>query len=395
MAIKRYFYLIPRNNWDYDLASMFRAMGAIRVRGESAPNIERHLGLPPVLTTSGRASLYALLKALDLPAGAAVGVPLFCCPVVFEAIRQAGCIPRFLDSSPDDFNLAPNDLLKKRDGLAAVIAVHMFGNPCDIDPIIAVANGLPVLEDCAQSLFSRYKNKPTGLLADAAFFSFRCGKYLSSGEGSAIICRDPRLRTRVSEIVDTWAPWTKRAMVAHCASTYIKATLYHRPWYGLLGYPIGMRLDSKLNLTAKEGFVTRRIAPSDLSVAERRITEFPVQIDRQRHNAGILRESLARTKLVLPSENRDCASNWFQFALRFDDTGGRDAMAEHLLEQGIDTAKYLDSIGDLARSRYGYLGDCPVAERLSKTTLLIPIHYSLAERDMRRIADSIESCPIP
>ena len=67
----------------------------------------------------------------------------------------------------------------------------------------------------------------------------------------------------------------------------------------------------------------------------------------------------------------------------------RDRMAEHLRRRGIDSARYLDGIAGEARARYGYAGDCPNAERLSATVLLVPIHYNLRRSDMERLADSI------
>ena len=74
----------------------------------------------------------------------------------------------------------------------------------------------------------------------------------------------------------------------------------------------------------------------------------------------------------LPGERPDRTRNWFQFPLRFADKEQRDQMAAHLLANDIDTAKYLDDIVDVARARYGYGGDCPNAERLSRTTLICP-----------------------
>jgi dTDP-4-amino-4,6-dideoxygalactose transaminase len=66
-------------------------------------------------------------------------------------------------------------------------------------------------------------------------------------------------------------------------------------------------------------------------------------------------------------------------------------MADYLLSEGIDTAKYLDTIAEEARATYGYHDDCPNAELLSKMTLLIPIHYTLNTRDIAHIASSINN----
>jgi dTDP-4-amino-4,6-dideoxygalactose transaminase len=389
MKLRDHIELIPRNNWDYGVKALFGTLAGMRDHAMQSPSIENIFRQNPIWTTSGRASLYAILKSLDLPAGAKVGVPLFCCSVVFNAICQAGLSPRFLDSNIDDYNLSVEDLRKKRADLAAVVAVHMFGNPCDADAINAVADTIPVIEDCAQSIFSTYKGKQTGLLSTASFFSFRCGKYISAGEGSAIFCRELELQKKIERVVNSYENWSALKMFINSFMTFGKATLYNRPWYGLIGYPIGMRLDKKLNLTAKDGFETGRVAPTHLALINERITRFQEKINIQREHAHVLINAVAPGNFSLPSEGDGCSTNWYQFAIRFQNTNQRDVMAAYLLNQGIDTAKYLDTIADEASSNYGYNGDCPNAEMLSKTVLLVPIHYYLRPRDIEHIARSI------
>jgi dTDP-4-amino-4,6-dideoxygalactose transaminase len=384
-------HLIPRNNWDYSFSELVRAVTVANKYDRQAPNTEKLFLMKPVWTNSGRTSLYAILKSLELPTGAKVGVPLFCCSVVFNAIRQAGYSPCFLDSNIEDFNLSIENLRKKQPELAAVIVVHMFGNPCDMDAILAAAKDIPVIEDCAQSIYSSYKGTQTGLLSTASFFSFRCGKYISAGEGSAILCGDSELLMKIERMVNSFTSWSTLHMFTNTISTFIKATLYNRPWSGLIGYPVGMRLDKKFNLTAKDGFETGKIASTHLSLVEARILEFQEKIDVQREHARMLLDTLEPGAFDLPSENIDCSSNWFQFPIRFQTKDQRDMMFDYLLNQGIDTSKYLDTIADEARINYGYQGDCSNAELLSNTVLLVPIHYNLHIRDIEHIARSINT----
>lgn len=381
--------LIPRNNWDYGFKALFDPLVSVQKNVTKAPNTEDIFQQNPVWTKSGRTSLYAILKALELPTGARVGVPLFCCSVVFNAICKAGLSPCFLDSNIDDCNISVMDLLKKRANLAAIVAVHMFGNPCDMDAVLDAAGNIPVIEDCAQSIFSTYKGRQTGTLSTASFFSFRCGKYISAGEGSAIFCRDQELHRKIEQVVNSFKRGSTLSMVKDSLSTFVKATLYNRPWYGLIGYPVGMRLDKKLNLTAKDGFETGMIASTHLHLIEERIDSFEKKINIQREHAQMLFRSVKPGPFSLPSEDADSSSNWYQFAIRFQNTGQRDAMADYLLSQGIDTAKYLDTIVEEVRSHYGYRGNCPNAELLSKTILLVPIHYNLGTSDIEHITRSI------
>lgn len=389
MKLRNRIKLIPRNNWDYGFTALFRALAGVSNNAIQTPNIQNIFQQNPIWTNSGRTSLYAILKSLNLPAGAKVGVPLFCCSVVFNVIYQAGLSPLFIDSNINDSTLSVEDLRKKRADLAAVVAVHMFGSPCDMDAIIATAEAVPVIEDCAQSIFSAYKGKQTGFLSTASFFSFRCGKYIFAGEGSAIFCKEPELQKKIEQIVNSFESWSNLKMVIDSLFTFVKATLYNRPWYGLIGYPIGTRLDKKLNLTAKDGFETGKIASTHITLIDSRIARFQEKINIQREHAKMLLNTVAPGKFSLPSEGNGCSRNWYQFALRFQNTNQRDKMADHLFNKGIDTSKYLDDIADEAHSNYGYKGGCPNAELLSKTVLLVPIHYTLPTRDIEHIARSI------
>src|SRR5262245_3018034 len=81
---------------------------------------------------SARAGIMVSLKALALPAGASVAVPLYCCPVVFKAVEAAGYRPRFIDVDAETYCMSAADLAVKSAEVDAVIAVHMFGNVCDM-----------------------------------------------------------------------------------------------------------------------------------------------------------------------------------------------------------------------------------------------------------------------
>jgi dTDP-4-amino-4,6-dideoxygalactose transaminase len=361
--------------------------------GKGAANngrLARYFERVPLFTTSGRASLYTILKSLGLPDNARIGVPLFCCPVVFDTIREAGMTPVFIDIDSDDYNISPSDVARKSGGLSALVVVHMFGNPADMDPILTASGGIPVIEDCAQSLFSEYKGRRTGFFTEASFFSFRSGKYLSVGEGSAICCRDEGLREVVRHTIEGYEEMGCVREMLHCAATYVKSSLYQRPWYGILGYPIGRKLDRVLNITAKSGIELRKIASCDLGTLADRLPEAEEKIGIQRRNGLFLLANLRMENVSLPAEKPGCRPNFFQFPLRFETTIQRERMALFLQEKGIDTAKYLDEVLEHTGRWHRYEeGDCPVAEMCSKTVLVIPHYYTLSEKDLGYIADSL------
>jgi dTDP-4-amino-4,6-dideoxygalactose transaminase len=382
--------LIPRYNWDYRLFDLSKALPAVFRDGlDLAGTFERIFGQRPILTTSGRASLYAILKSLNLPEGSYVGVPLFCCPVVFDAIEQAGLVPKFIDINLADYNVSAADLEKKSNHLSAVVVVHMFGHPADMDLISKVCGDIPIVEDCAQSLFSKYKGRYTGFESTASFFSFRSGKYISAGEGSAIFCSDSSLQSAIRDLVERFEEWGVLQEISHCSATFMKSFFYQKPWYGLFGSPIGRMLDKRLNLTAKTGFILKQISKCDSQTIDRRINTFLEKINKQRQNALVLLRKIRIEQAILPIEKEDCISNYYQFAIRFRDSDQRNILAEYLLKSGIDSAKYLDDVVDLTRNRYGYTGDCPNAELSSKTVLVIPHHYTLSDKELNYIAGTL------
>jgi dTDP-4-amino-4,6-dideoxygalactose transaminase len=381
--------LIPRYNWDFGARELVAGLlGVLRHNGSGLDVLKQVFGEDLMVTGSGRASLFALLRALRLPVGAEVGVPLFCCTVVFDAIKRAGFKPRFIDIDMDDFNLSTVDLERKARSLSAVVVVHMFGHPADLRAISRICN-VPILEDCAQSLFSRFQNQETGRGATASFFSFRSGKYLSVGEASIILCSEPRLRAAITEALLEFEAPGAFEQVRHCLATYLKSVLYHMPWYGLVSYPLGRLLDKRLNLTAKAGFERTSVRKSDLAVLERKLNGFREKVDQQRNNAQYLLNNLRLRHAKLPIERPDCWSNYYQFALRFESFEQRAFVARHLRSCGVDAAEYLDDVVEVARSHYGYAGDCPNAERCSKTTLVIPNYYTLSQGSLNRVVHSL------
>ncbi len=383
--------LIPRSNWDYGVSDYGKSVIGIFTGGRNLEHVFGQLfDRTPVFTTSGRASLYAILTSLGLPAGSRVGVPLFCCSVVFDTILKAGFRPRFIDIDPATFNLSPTDLEMKKASLSAVIVVHMFGTPADMESISGVCgDNMPVIEDCAHSLFSRYKGNYAGTLSTASFFSFRSGKYISSGEGSAILTRRGDLYERIKNNVSTYRSRKIHEELIHATATLIKSKLYQKPYYGMIGLPIGRMLDRRLNLTAKSGISLMGISKGDSAIISDRMATFHSRIEQQRRNANYLLSGLSLKQGIPPRVPADCESNSYQFPIRFHSREHRDRAAEYFLRRGIDCAKYLDEIVDYTKALCGYEGDCRNAELCARTTLLLPHYYTLSQGTLETLKHTL------
>jgi len=390
MKISTKINLIPRYNWDYGFSELLHCLFAIpRAKPNGSEVLKELFSREPLFTNAGRTSLYTILKSLNLASGSEVGVPLYCCPVVFDAISQAGLIPKFIDINIEDYCLSPADLEKKIANLKALVIVHMFGNPANMSSILSICDQLPVVEDCAQSLFSKYNGTYTGTLSGYSFFSFRSGKYLSAGEGSAIFIDNATTVEFAKKIVDQFQQKSLYNELMSTLATYIKSTFYKRPVYGTVGYPLGKRIERKINLTAKTGFTPGKIGKSNLALIEERITDFIENIRMQRSNAEYFLNNINNKKVILPYERPRNWNNFSQFTIRLESESKRDKLANFLFAHGVDSAKYGDEIMDITKSEYAYQGDCPNSELVSKTLLVIPNHYTLNHLEIKHIADRV------
>jgi dTDP-4-amino-4,6-dideoxygalactose transaminase len=336
-------------------------------------------------TNNGRSALYVILKALNLPKGSKIGVPLYSCTVVFDAIVEAGYVPYFIDIELDNYTLSPCDLESKVEGIDAVVVIHTFGYPAEMDTIKKVASNKPVIEDCAHSLLSRYKGKITGVLSFASFFSFK--KYTSTGEGGMIILNEDKSKEQIQKELNLLNMPSKVEEIYSSFVTYIHSFLYHKPWFGLLAFPMGSYVgNSNLN---KRKFKATKIKKSDLSVFLKKITDFEKKVEQQRKNTKILTEELKDSSLIILHESKDVWWNCYLFPIQFESKNRRDKAHKLLREMDIDTAKLYSTTPRVAKKIYGYKGDCPNSEKCAETLLVIPNYYTLKYQELLKIAKSI------
>jgi len=109
------------------------------------------------------------------------------------AILYQGAIPIFADLDPHTYNVTAESIAKKiTPHTKAILVTHLFGNPCDMDPIMELArrHKLPVIEDCAQAFLATYKGRLVGTIGDIGCFSFQQSKHMTTGEGGIVITND-------------------------------------------------------------------------------------------------------------------------------------------------------------------------------------------------------------
>jgi len=381
--------LLPTEYWDYGLKDVFRGMAvALGPRRPGAMVDIPGIG-SCVPARSGRVAVIAAIKALDLPAGSRIGVPLYCCPVVFKAIKAAGCVPRFVDVERDTYCISAENLYAKRSQIDAVIAVHMFGNLCDMPSLKGAAGDRPIIEDCAQSLGSKLDGQEAGSFGTIGFFSFRSGKYLSVGEGAALFSNRQDLRSRLSELISGMPAPSRGDECSHVAVTYIRSALRRKPLFGILGRLIWSAYNKSVDYTAKSPIVLSQSYSSDLALAIDRLRVLDSAIQRQRANADFYSRTLGLDPGMLCAEKPGAFYNRYLYPIIFPLPKQRDLMAEYLYSQRIAAIQPYKDIANVAATHYGYMGDCPVAEKVANGVLAIPSNYSLRKSDLEHIARSV------
>jgi 8-amino-3,8-dideoxy-alpha-D-manno-octulosonate transaminase len=157
--------------------------------------------------TSGTAALQCAVNGLAIGPGDEVILPAWTWHSCYDAIVLAGALPVFAEID-ESFNLDPNDLEARiTPRTRAVMAVHLQGNPADLDRILPIArkHNLKVIEDCAQSVGASYKGKPLGSHGDVGIYSLQLNKTITAGEGGAMVTSDPVVFERASRFHDIGA----------------------------------------------------------------------------------------------------------------------------------------------------------------------------------------------
>lgn len=379
--------LIPAENWEYSLGDVFAGVISAISAGDEEHNTINIDGIGSCIPTrSARAAIHTAIKALNLAPGARIGVPLYCCPVVFKAVEAAGCTHCFIDIDLATYCMSSEDLALKRNNLDAVIAVHMFGNTCDMPALINVAQGKPIIEDCAQSLGSKINGMMAGTFGTIAAFSFRSGKYLTVGEGGALFSNQQNIIAILSEAISKLPVPGIADELIHLAETYIRTKLRTRPLYGLVGYPLWQFYNKTVDYSTKSPIVFSQSYISDLAIAVKRLQHLSAAIYKQRAYADLYTRTLKLEQNMLCMEKPGTFYNRYLYPIFFQSASQRDLVMAHLHKHQIGTAKPYHDIAAVAAKNYGYKGDCPISEQVADRILAIPSYYRLKENDIKHIA---------
>ncbi|MBI5245383.1 MAG: DegT/DnrJ/EryC1/StrS family aminotransferase [Elusimicrobia bacterium] len=307
--------------------------------------------------SNGTDAIELSLKACGVGPGHEVAVPAFTFIATASAVCSIGARPLFVDIDEKTFAIDPAALKRNLTRKTkAVIPVHLFGWPADMDAILEAARpaGLKVVEDCAQAHGALYKGRGVGGFGDAGAFSFYPTKNMGAlGDAGAIVTRDAELHQAVLSLRDAGRSPGER---------YIHAVPGRNA-----------RLDE--------------LQAAFLRVKLKRLAEWNVARERA---ASVYRKELAGLPLGLPPENSGGTRHVYHlFVVR---SKRRDELAARLLKADIHTALYypVPLHRQPAFRDYGLQeGAFPVSERACREVLALPMYPELGEERARRVAGEI------
>ena len=303
---------------------------------------------------NGLDALALSLKALGIGPGDEVLLPSHTFIATALAVTEVGATPVFVEPDIRTYTLDPARLqLKLTMRTRAIMPVHLYGQPCDMDSILSFAkeHNLYVVEDCAQAHGALYHGKRVGSFGDIAGFSFYPGKNLGAlGDAGAVITNNPQLADRV------------RAL-----GNYGSDYKYHHIYIGK-----NSRLDE-----LQAAFLSAKLPHLDRMNANR-------QKIADRYLAEIKNPAI-----VLPYVHPDVVHVWHIFAIRCDD---RDRLAAYLKEKDIGVNQHYPIPMHLQKC-YEDLGlkngAFPIAEEIAATELSLPMYYGMTEDEIQYVIDAV------
>jgi dTDP-4-amino-4,6-dideoxygalactose transaminase len=314
-----------------------------------------------VAVINGTAALHLCMVAAELgPGDEVITSP-------FSFVSSANCIlyeqakPVFVDIDPDSLNIDPTKIEKTiTNKTKAIIAVHIFGQPADMDPIVAIAekHRLLVIEDACEAIGAEYKGKRVGALGKAGAFAFYPNKQMTTGEGAVLVTNDEQwaelfrsLRNQGRDQFDGWLNHSR------------------------LGYNYRI---SEMN--AAVGVVQMRRLDDLLQKREEVTKEYERCLSNLEWVYPIT---------VVPTTTR---MSWFVYAVRFADHIDRNQVMRLLADRGIPARPYFTPIHlqPFYQQRYGFKpGDFPEAEKAGKSILALPFYATMKAEEVKVVCENL------
>ena len=323
-----------------------------------------------VAVNSCTAALHLAMRALEIGPGDEVIVPVLTFAATANAVLYVGAKPVFADIDEKTFNISPKDIQNKiTEKTKAIIVVHYGGQPCDMKEIMQIArrHNLHVVEDCAHSLGAEYMSQKTGNIGTIGCFSFYPTKVITTIEGGMITTNDEKI-AKQSTIL------REHGMTKTAIEREKKATWY----YDVVDLGYNYRLNE----------VQAALGISQLKRVEK--------INKRRIEAAhyYTRKLKEIDGITLPYEDKNRTHMYHLYVIKVTERYGtdRDELFKRLSAKGIGLSVHYTPLHLLTfyRKKLGYKkGDFPIAEKISKEILSLPLFPTISEAQIDYVAKEI------
>jgi len=312
-----------------------------------------------VATSNGTTALHLALLALDIKQQDEIIIPDLTFAATINAVLYVGAKPILVDIDPNYWCISPS---KVKEAITprtkAIIPVHLYGHPCDMDALIEIAEdyGLYIIEDAAEAHGAEYKGRKVGSFGHIACFSFYGNKIITTGEGGMCLTNDKEIAEKIRILRDHGMDPKKRY------------------WHNVVGFNYRMT-----NLQAA------------LGVAQlRKIEKF---VEKKRRIAKLYEEELSSIKgITLHPEMTWAKCVYWLYSILIDEKIigiTRDEFAEKLKNNGIETRNVFYPL-HIMPPYQKYANFCPTSSNISKRGLSLPSSTKLNEEDITYITQKIK-----
>ena len=317
--------------------------------------VAKYLGVNHAVSVSnGTVALHLALMTLGIGKGDEVILPSLTYVASANAVTYTGATPVFADSLYESWQIDPEDVERKiTDKTKAIMVVHLYGQPCDMDAIMKIAkdHNLYVIEDCAEAFGSKYKGRCVGSFGDISAFSFYGNKTITTGEGGMVVTNDKALAERAAHIKDQGMSRTQEY------------------WHDIIGYNYRMT-----NICAAIGLA--QLEKADDFIARK------IQV------ANWYMENLKDTPVEVPPMVADTKNTYWMFSVLLPKADQRDALRAALKEAGVETRPLFHPIHWMPMYEQKELS-LKVAEDLGMRGINLPSWPGLSEEQVKYICGVI------
>jgi dTDP-4-amino-4,6-dideoxygalactose transaminase len=404
-AISRYGARVLDNT--EEIAAGCKARGEF-IQGPQIAQFEaafaRRHGLEPqaaVTASYGRMAFHYILKALNFPAGSEIVFPALTFWVMPAVANGLGLKVVFADVDPATFTMDPAALERViTPNTRAVVPTHLYGLPCDMDAILAIAtrHNLKVVEDCAHTLGATYGGKPVGTLGDASIFSFQTLKPLNLYGGGLALVKDPQLAARVRQIAYA-EPWpdekriTQRLLIGRLQRIFIKPWVFTISMFPILWVSAWIDANPDVYLWEKirplsplPDVYTERFPNVQAAIGLAALDKLDEWTEQTRQHARVMDRALADLPgITIPPIPPKRTHVYYQYCVYGPQ---RDELVVKCVRKGIDIETlHVDVCPEMemfAKSRVEPPG-APGAVKAAGA-MQIPVYSSLTDEQIQRVA---------